>query len=141
MANQGMPYNPSPMTDKEIDGIPIITLAFVGDSVQTLYERASIAHTGCAKPGVLHKLVADKVSARAQAEAIKNILPILTTKESEIYKRARNVRPHTLPKNADQNTYRVASGLEAVIGYLYLKGQADRLQELLDIGYPPKETI
>ncbi len=140
MANR-VPKNSCPLCDGDIDAMPIITLAFVGDSVQTLYERTSVIHAGCAKPNVLHKQVASKVSARAQAEAAKNILPVLTDREQDVYKRARNVKPHTLPKNADQNTYRVASGLEAVIGYLYLTGQEDRLQELLEIGYKEKETL
>ncbi len=136
-----VPKNTHPLTDKEIDAMPIITLAFVGDSVQTLIERARVAYAGCAKPNVLHKLVADKVSARAQAEAVKRVLDLLTPRETDIYKRARNVHPHTLPKNADQNTYRVASGFEAVVGYLYLNGQEERLGELLSLAYEKKETI
>ncbi len=140
MANK-IPENKAPILDKEIDTYPILTLAFIGDSVQTLYEKVSIVHTGCAKPSVLHKQVAKKVSAVAQAEACKNVLESFTARELEIYKRARNVKPNTLPKNADQNIYRVATGFEAVIGYLYLTGDVDRLAQLLEKAYPQKEII
>ncbi len=136
-----VPVNPNPITDKEIDAFPIITLAFVGDSVQTLYERTAVCYAGCAKPNVLHKMVSKKVSAVAQADAMKNLLDCLNEREMDIYKRARNVSPHTLPKHVDQNVYRVATGFEAVIGYLYLTGEADRLEEILSLAYKEKETI
>lgn len=130
-----VPRNPSVLTEKEIDAIPIIALAFVGDAVQTLTERSRVVGETSAKTHVLHKLVASKVNANRQAEASRTIMESLTERESVIFKRARNVSPRNIPRHADQNSYRASSGLEAVIGYLYLTGQEARLGELLSLAY------
>ncbi len=130
-----VPKNPSVITDKEIDLIPIISLAFVGDAVQTLMERTRVVEGSTAKTQFLHKIVASKVNANRQAEAVKELLPLFTERETMIFKRARNVSPRNLPKHSDQNSYRISSGFEAVIGYLYLTGQEERIFELLSVAY------
>lgn len=109
-----------------------LVLAFVGDSVQTLYVRAKLASTAHMKAGGLHILASREVSAVAQSEAVNAIIECLTEDESDIFKRARNAKTKSAAKNADIVDYRRASGYEAVLGYLYLTGQSDRLGYLLN---------
>lgn len=130
-----VPHNPTVLTEKEIDSIPIIALAFVGDAVQTLTERSRVIGETSAKTHVLHRLVAGKVNANRQAEASRIVMDRLTERESAIFKRARNVSPRNVPRHADQNSYRASSGFEAVVGYLYLTGQEERLRELFSLAY------
>lgn len=133
-----IPNIPRPITDTDIDAMNIIVLSFVGDSVQTLYERTLVAETYGGKAGELHKMVSEMVNAGRQAEAARAFAELLNEREAEIYKRARNVKPKTLPKHSTQDVYRAASGFEAVVGYLYLTGQNDRLAVVLDEAYGRK---
>lgn len=130
-----IPVIPRPLTEAEIDAMSVIVLSFVGDGVQTLYERTRAAETFSGKAGQLHKMVSGMVNAKRQAEAAKAFMGLLNERETEIYKRARNVKPNTLPKHTTQDVYRAASGFEAVVGYLYLTGQNDRLAVVLDDAY------
>jgi len=110
-------------------------LSFVGDSVQTLFVRTELALECGSNTNALHRLVASKINATAQAEAGRKILPKLTEIETDVFKRCRNYKTQTVAKNALVTDYKIASGLEGLIGYLYLGGEHDRLSELLRLAY------
>lgn len=110
-----------------------LTLAFIGDAVYELFVRTKILATGNRPANRLHKIAVGYVKAKAQSDAIYKILDELSDEETEIYKRGRNTNIHTVPKNADMNDYRQATGLEALIGYLYITGKNERLNEILNL--------
>jgi ribonuclease-3 family protein len=85
------------------------------------------------KAGQLHKLTSEEIKAEFQADIIKHIMEKLTDKEIEIFKRGRNSHSQNTAKNASVEDYRKASGFEAVIGYLYLTAQNERLEYLLNL--------
>lgn len=112
-----------------------LTLAFVGDSVYELYVRSRLMQKGSLQVNKLHKLAIHFVKASAQAQSISNIMDKLTEEELAVYKRGRNAKSNTVPKNADVTEYRMATGFEALLGYLYLDEQAERLRELMELAY------
>jgi ribonuclease-3 family protein len=114
-------------------------LSFVGDSVQTLFVRTELALEETSNTNALHKKAAAKINATAQAEAARRIQAKLTEIELDVFKRCRNYKTQTVAKNALVTDYKTASGLEGLIGYLYLAGEHDRLNEILDLGY--SETL
>ena len=123
----------SPMDKNKVKQMNPLVLAFVGDGVETLHVRTKLALSGDAKSGVLHRQTAGEVNAHAQSEQAEKVLPYLSEEEMGIYLRARNSKSRHHAKNFSVNDYRRASGLEAVIGYLYLTGEEKRLEELFDI--------
>ncbi|MGT2832225.1 Mini-ribonuclease 3 [Streptococcus halotolerans] len=110
-----------------------IALAFEGDAVYSYYIRRHLIFTGQTKPNQLHRLATRYVSAKAQASLITAMLEVqlLTEKEEDIYRRGRNTNSHTKAKNADVVTYRMSTGFEAVMGYLDMTDQTERLEELI----------
>ena len=120
------------MTDVNL--INGIALAFEGDAVYSMYIRRHLIFQGLTKPNQLHREATKYVSAKAQANLISLMLEegILTEKEEDIYKRGRNANSHTKAKNADIVTYRMSTGFEAVMGYLHMTEEIDRLEELID---------
>ncbi|HEM5988749.1 TPA: Mini-ribonuclease 3 [Streptococcus suis] len=110
-----------------------IALAFEGDAVYSMYVRRHLIFKGLTKPNKLHGEANKYVSAKAQAGLISVLLEaqLLTEKEEEIYKRGRNTNSHTKAKNADVVTYRMSTGFEAVLGYLHMTEQMERLDELV----------
>lgn len=112
-----------------------LVLAFIGDSVQMLYIRTRLALAYSCKSGKLHKLANMSVNAAAQADTADNIKNTLSEEETDIYKRARNSKSQSAAKNARITDYRRATGLEAVIGYLYITGQYTRLDEILNLSF------
>ncbi|HFI0057149.1 TPA: Mini-ribonuclease 3 [Streptococcus suis] len=110
-----------------------IALAFEGDAVYSMYVRRHLIFKGLTKPNKLHGEANKYVSAKAQAGLISVLLEaqLLTEKEEEIYKRGRNTNSHTKAKNADVVTYRMSTGFEAVLGYLHMTDQLERLEELV----------
>ncbi|MDW8742801.1 Mini-ribonuclease 3 [Streptococcus suis] len=110
-----------------------IALAFEGDAVYSMYVRRHLIFKGLTKPNQLHGQANKYVSAKAQASLIAAMLEaqLLTEKEEEIYKRGRNANSHTKAKNADIVTYRMSTGFEAVLGYLHMTDQIQRLEELI----------
>lgn len=110
-----------------------IALAFEGDAVYSMYIRRHLIMTGQTKPNQLHRLATHYVSAKAQAMLVQAMLEaqLLTEKEIEIYKRGRNANSQTKAKNTDIVTYKVSTGFEAVIGYLHMTEQIERLEELV----------
>ena len=108
-------------------------LAFVGDGVYTLFIRNKIVLEHHAKSGELHKLTTDYVKASKQSVTIEKLMPILTEDEMSVYKRARNYKTASVAKNASVVDYKRATGLEAVLGYLYLAGDQERLNYILSV--------
>ncbi len=106
-----------------------LELAFVGDSVYDLFVRAHVTRTG-GKVNALSRAATAIVNAGAQAESYDRLLPLFTEDEKAIARRAHNTKQNP-PKNADPHAYLKATALEAVLGYLYLTGQRERLNELL----------
>lgn len=104
-------------------------LAYLGDCVYELFVRERLVNEGTAHPSVD---ALGYVTAHVQAEAVNRILPLLTEEEEEIYRRGRNVSHINVPKSASQSEYRRATGLECLFGWLYLKGEHERLRSLFE---------
>lgn len=121
MVNEVTLYNP-------------LSLAYLGDAVLDLHVRRHIVVKLKAKPNALHRASTFYVSAKSQAATYDTLLEqqFFTEVELDILKRGRNAKSHTKAKNTDVITYKKSSGLEAVIGYLELTGESERLQQLLD---------
>ena len=107
-----------------------LTLAYIGDCVYELFVRTYLIRQSDCRMKKLHKAATEFVCARAQAELFHKIEGILTEEETEVYKRGRNTNSHP-PKNADLRDYKSATGIEALIGFLYLTGNDGRITELL----------
>ena len=110
-----------------------LVLAFVGDAVETLRVRTRLALEDTSKSHELHVKASREVNAHAQSNDAEKVLPYLTEEEASIYRRARNSKSRHHAKNYPVTEYRRASGLEAVLGYLYLAGEEARLEELFEI--------
>jgi ribonuclease-3 family protein len=122
-------------SDKDIKSLNALTLAYIGDTVYDLYVRNHLICTGDYKTGKLHLMAVAHVSAAAQARALDAVEGMFTEEEAEIIKRAKNTKNATIPKNASPKTYKKATALEALIGYLYLSEKKERLIEVLDAAY------
>ncbi|MGE5631552.1 MAG: Mini-ribonuclease 3 [Caulobacteraceae bacterium] len=109
-----------------------LVLAYVGDSVYETFVRTFLVTSGQAHVSKLHKMSVEFVKAKAQAEILAKISELLTEEEQDIVRRGRNTKSATVPKNADISDYRYATGFEALIGFLYLTGQLDRLIALVE---------
>ena len=107
-------------------------LAYLGDAVYEVMVRTWLCLHGKLTPGTLHRAALHYVSAPRQAEMVELVLPILTEEETRVFKRGRNTNPHSLPKAATRREYQVATGLEALFGWLYLRGETDRLNLLFE---------
>lgn len=125
----------------EVDTYSPVVLAYIGDAIYEVVIRTIVVSNGNAKVSSLHKQSAKLVKASAQAEMMKELRPELTEEELLIYKRGRNAKPYSVAKNASVKDYRVATGFEALMGYLYLSGQTERMLELIDLGIHKKEKV
>lgn len=108
------------------------SLAFIGDCVFELFVRESIITNKISSAENLHNASIRQVCCSAQAKFAKVILPVLTEKELNIYKRGRNLNTNHTPKNASVSDYHSATGLEVLFGYLYLNDEIERLRYLFD---------
>lgn len=115
------------------DDISPLTLAFVGDAVFDLLVRGWLVRQANRPVGELNKMKVGFVNCKNQAEFAKILFPILTEKETSVYKRGRNAAPKCTPKNGTVADYHSATGLESLFGYLYLKGENERINELFDV--------
>ena len=122
-----------PENEAKVNTMSPLTWAYIGDSIFELYIRMHLVTTTKLKPHRLHIETIKYVKAQAQANILKEIEKILTEKELEIVKRGRNAENHHLPKNATVQEYMYSTGFEALIGYLYLTKQDERLREILEI--------
>ena len=109
-----------------------LTLAFVGDTVFDLLTRSELVCEANRPVNALHNMASKKVCAAAQAESIRKILPILSEDETAVFKRGRNAHTGGIPKNASSADYHYATGLESLFGWLYLKGENERIIELFN---------
>lgn len=110
-----------------------LALAYIGDGIYDLVIRSIVVGKGNTKASNLHRETSRMVKAQAQAEMIEILLPYLTQEEADIYRRGRNAKSPTMAKNATMSDYRKATGFEALMGYLYLKDEFERLIELVKI--------
>ena len=108
----------------------VLALAHVGDGVYELLVRDRLARRGVLTGGQLHKKTVAYVSAVAQAEAARALQPLLTPEETAVFHRGRNARVHGIPSGATVAQYHAATALEALFGWLWLSGRADRAAEL-----------
>lgn len=113
-----------------------LELAYLGDTIYDLYVRSHLVEKG-GRVGKMHRQAIRLVCAHAQAEALTRIQDDLTEEEANVVRRARNVH-QSPPKNADPADYQKATGLEALIGYLYAAGREERLGMLLEKALPPE---
>jgi len=112
-----------------------LTLAFVGDAVYTLFIRTKLTQEHNIQAGKLHTLTNAFVKASGQSNALEHIIGSLSEDEHAVANRARNVKNKTTAKNATVADYNRSTSLEALVGYLYLTGQTDRLIEILEKCY------
>ncbi|MCR5104346.1 MAG: ribonuclease III [Eubacterium sp.] len=108
-----------------------LALAYIGDSVFDLEIKRYFVLRANMQPEKYHQKVTSIVSANAQAEFIEYYMDNITEDELAVFKRARNSSPHTKAKNASLENYLKATGFEAVIGFLYLSEQNDRLNDII----------
>ena len=118
---------------EEVNQMSPLTWAYVGDCVYELYIRTKLVDITKLKPHELHIKSVKYVKAQAQAETLKKIESILTEEEKEIVRRGRNTQTHHIAKNASMRDYMYATAFEALIGYLYLTKQDERLSEIMKI--------
>lgn len=121
------------LTKTECRQINPVVLAFVGDAVYTLYVKERLVLSGEGKAGEFQRASAKIVSARGQSEFVDKILPLLTEEEESIFRRGRNAKKNTKSKSASSLEYNRSTGFEAVLGYLYLTGENERIRELLSL--------
>ena len=126
-------YLSAALSDDELRAMSSIGLAHLGDAVYELLVRTYLCVHGKATGKSLHHATVELVCASAQAERSEKILPLLTEEERDVFRRGRNANVHTIPHSADRATYQRATALEALFGYLYLKGEKKRINELFSV--------
>ena len=122
------------LTPQDIKTYSPLTLAYLGDAVYELVIRTMLVEKANMQVNKLHQKASSHVKASAQKEMIFAVLELLTEEEMSVYKRGRNAKSFTAAKNATIGDYRIATGFEALIGYLYLCGKMDRILELVKCG-------
>ena len=120
--------------DVDIRTYSPLTLAYIGDGIYDLVIRSIVVGKGNTRAGELHKRTSKIVMAHTQAEMMEGLRPFLSEEEADIYRRGRNAKSPTMAKNATMSDYRKATGFEALMGYLYLTDQFERLVELVKAG-------
>jgi ribonuclease-3 family protein len=125
--SMGLKQNP-------IESYSPLTLAYIGDAVYEVVIRTLVISDGNTQVNKLHKRASYYVKANTQAELIKLLMEELTEEELHYYKRGRNAKSYTSAKNASIGDYRMATGFEALVGYLYLTNQSTRMIELVKDG-------
>lgn len=120
--------------EKKPDQFSPLVLAFIGDAVYSLIIRTLIVEKGNMPVNKMHRAVSQLVKAQAQQELFHAIEGLLTEEELAVFKRGRNAKSHTSAKNATITEYRTATGVEALVGYLYLSGDMDRILYLMAEG-------
>lgn len=117
--------------EKAVSMNPVV-LAFIGDAVYSLFVREKVAFETDYKSGKLNEITAQIVQATTQAKASDALMPYFTEEEAEIFRRARNAKKPSHSKNAKISDYNKSTGFEAVIGFLYVTGNYDRLNFILN---------
>lgn len=122
-------FSPS-MTPEQIRAISSVGLAHLGDAVYELLVRGWLCAGGRATGRGLHRATVALVCAPKQAELAEKLLPLLTEEEQAVFRRGRNANVHSIPHNASRAQYQQATALEALLGWLYLMGRRERINEL-----------
>ncbi|MED3762341.1 MULTISPECIES: Mini-ribonuclease 3 [Peribacillus] len=121
--------------DSKVDAkmLNSLALAYIGDAVYETYIRHHLIQKGAVKPNLLHKKATSFVAAKAQNKIIHFFLESdwLSEEESAVVRRGRNAKSGTVPKNTDVQTYRYSTAFEALMGFLYLSGRKERMEELI----------
>jgi len=120
-----------PITEKDARMLSPLKLAYHGDAVLDFYVRDYMVKHDLGTVNKLHKKATSIVNATAQARFIIEIEPHLSEDEAHIFKRGRNAKSGIQPKNSNMVDYRISTGFESLLGYLYLSGQYSRLDEIL----------
>ncbi len=123
-------YFSAAMGGDELRAISSIGLAHIGDAVYELLVRTYLCIHGKATGKGLHRATVALVCANKQAELSEYLLPLLTEEEHDVFRRGRNANVHTIPHSADRATYQTATAVEALFGWLYLKGDKARVNML-----------
>lgn len=126
---------------REPDQINPLVLAYLGDATYAHYVRYHLIARGLVKPNQLHKESTRYVSAKAQANILLTLLPQLSEQELAVVKRGRNAKSGSVAKNANVIDYRHATALEALIGYLFLSGQEQRLDQIIQQSFAIVEGV
>lgn len=121
-----------PLTKNEARQISPVTLAFLGDAVYSLYVRERLTVENGGKAADLQRVASKVVSAQGQSEFLEKLLPLFTEEEADVFRRGKNAKKATKSKSASNLEYSRSTGFEAVLGYLYLTGEEDRIKELLN---------
>lgn len=121
------------LRDMDVKQLNALALAYMGDAVYEQAVREHLLRSGRVKPHVLHKQATTYVSAKSQAAIVKNMQQtgFLTEEEEAVLRRGRNAKAGSVPKNTDVVTYNYSSGFEAVLGYLYLLGRMERVEQFI----------
>ena len=117
-----------------------LTLAYIGDAIFELVIRTVLVERKNTQPEKLHKAATKIVKAETQAVMIELLKEDLTEEEMAVFKRGRNAKAVTRAKNATMSEYRRATGFEALMGYLYLKGDMERMFQLISMGIEKAEV-
>ncbi len=120
----------NPVEENSLREYSPLVLAYIGDAVFELAVRTRIAESGPRRIRDIHHDAVALVNADSQADIIRQLSAELSDTELDMVRRGRNTRSHP-PKNADVQSYRMSTGFEALLGYLYLKGDDERLNYLL----------
>lgn len=117
------------LRDQDVKQLNALALAYMGDAVYEQVVREHLLRSGRVRPNVLHREATRYVSAKAQAAILKVMLEqsFLTEEEEAVMRRGRNAKSGSVPKNTDVQTYRNSSGFEAVLGFLYLMKDEERV--------------
>ena len=118
------------LSDDQLRAISSIGLAHMGDAVFEILVRGWLCAHGKATGKGLHQATIRLVCAESQAEKAERILPLLTETELAVFKRGRNAQVHTVPGHASRAQYGEATALEALLGWLYLRGEKSHINEL-----------
>lgn len=128
------------LNEEQIKALSPTVLAYIGDAAYELYIR--LWATGLEKGAIIkhHRRTVQHVKATTQAIILRNISDRLTEEEQDIVRKGRNTKSGSVPKNTAVVEYRLATGFEALMGYLYLSGRQSRLEELIAAGLSSLET-
>ena len=129
------------ISDVDIRTFSPLALAYIGDSVFDIIIRTKVIAKGNVPVSKMHKACSDVVRASAQAQLLDAIAEDLTPEEEEVVRRGRNAKSKTTAKNASVIDYRNATALEALLGYLYMTGEIQRMQELVKIGLERTDRV
>ena len=122
------------LEDTDIRTYSPLTLAYIGDAIYELVIRTILVEKGNTQVNKLNQRANRLVKASALSEMIEKLKPHLTEEEMAVFKRGRNAKSYTMAKNATMSDYRRATGFEALMGYLYLTEQWERMLELIKLG-------